>query len=310
MLTRRAILAAALAVSFAGVLSAADAPPAKQKVVAVWWNLRNYRLEPVRGDEGKILTPAKSAGSIDAITRTITRLRPDILGLAEIGSRSDLDDLQRRLKKVGVDLPHATWVDGEDQHRHIALLSKFPIETNHDTTSTVHDSGIPRRVQRGFLDCTLVVRPDFSLRILGAHFKSPRVVPDFDQAAQRRGESLLLRQRIVSILAKDPATPLLLFGDLNDAKNSPAVDGLTGRRGTLSSMTILPLADRQGDTWTYHWAEPDEYTRVDYMMAGNALRRLIDRRGSLIPRERDWMKASDHRPLVVTINLPAASGTP
>lgn len=307
---RRAILAAALAVSFAGVLPAASPVPSQQKIVAVWWNLRNYRLEPECDEAGKILTPAKPAESIDAIVRTIAKIRPDILGLAEVGTRDDLNDLQRRLKKAGVDLPHATWVDAEDKHRHLALLSRFRLVENHDTTSAVNTSGIPRRVQRGFLDCTVAVEPDCSLRILGAHFKSQRVVPEFDQAEQRRGESLLLRQRIASILTEDPSTRLLLVGDLNDTKNSPAVGGLTGRRGTPAALTILPLADRQGDSWTYRWAESDEYNRIDYMMTSNPLRRLIDRRGSLIPRERDWMKASDHRPLVVTIDLPSSPAKP
>ena len=307
---RHAILAAALAVASAGLLPAAGLAPETRTIVAVWWNLRNYRLEPARDDAGKITTPAKSADSIDAIVRTLAEIRPDILGLTEIGTRRDLEDLQRRLKKTGVDLPHAAWVDAEDQYRHLALLSKFPLEERHDTTSTVNASGIPRPVQRGFLDCSASVQPDFSLRILGAHFKSQRIVPEFDQAEQRRGESLLLRQRVASILARDPATRLLLFGDLNDTKNSPAVSCLTGRRGTPAAMTILQLDDRQGDSWTYHWSESDEYNRIDYIMASNALRRLVDRRGSIIPRKSDWMKASDHRPLVVTINLPSPPAKP
>lgn len=307
---RRAILAAALAVSLATISPAAQVLSANHKVVAVWWNLRNYRLQPERDEAGKILTPAKSAESVDAIVRTIAAIQPDIVGLAEVGTRGDLEDLQRRLRTAGVDLPHAAWVAAEDQHRHLALLSRFPLAEKHDTTSTVNADGLPRRVQRGFLDCTVAVQPGFSMRILGAHLKSPRAVPDFDQAEQRRGESLLLRKRISSILAENPSTPLLLFGDLNDSKNSPAVSGLTGRRGTATAMTILPLADRQGDSWTYHWAEADEYSRIDYMMASNLLRRLVDRRGSLIPRESDWMKASDHRPLVLTINVPAISAKP
>ena len=301
---RRAILAAALAVlSFAGALHAADASSEARQFTVVWWNLRNYLLEPVRDEKGRTLTPAKPPKAIAAIVDTIAAIKPDILALAEVGTRRDLADLQRRLKQAGIDLPHAEWVDGADQHRHLALLSRFPLEPNHDTTSAVNSGGLPRRVQRGFLDCKVAVRPDFFLRLLGAHLKSPRVVPEFDQDEQRRGESLLLRQRVVSILSRDPATPLLLVGDLNDAKNSPAVSGLTGRRGTPAALTILPLTDRDGDAWTYHWSENDTYTRVDYMMVSKALHRLFDRRGSRIPSQRDWMKGSDHRPLLASFEL-------
>ncbi|MBU3666156.1 MAG: endonuclease/exonuclease/phosphatase family protein [Chthoniobacterales bacterium] len=309
---RRVIFAAALAIlSVAGALHADDdAPSAEPKLTVAWWNLRNYLLEPVRDEEGRTLTPAKTPESIASIVETVAGIKPDILALAEVGTRRDLIDLQRRLKQAGVDLPHAEWVDGADQHRHLALLSRFPVEAGHDTTSAVNSGGLPRRVQRGFLDCKVAVHPDFTLRVLGAHLKSPRVVPEFDQDEQRRGESLLLRQRVVSILSQDPGTPLLLVGDLNDAKNSPAVAGLTGRRGTPTALTILPLTDRGGDAWTYHWAENDTYTRVDYMMASNALRRLFDHGDSRIPRERDWMKASDHRPLVAVFKLSATSRKP
>lgn len=306
MASRRAILGAALAALLPSAAIAAPVPDKlPEKIVFAAWNVRNYLLEPPSPAGGGRTTPPKTEKSADAVADVIAKIAPDILGLCEIGSRRDLADLQRRLEKRGLMLPCATWVEGADDMRHLALLSRFPIsETRHETSAIVKTSAPGRRVQRGFLDCTMAVRPDFSLRVLGAHFKSRRIVPDFDQAEFRRGESILLRNRIESILKKNPGTPLLVFGDLNDVKNSPTVAGLLGRTGGAASLSLVPLNDAGGENWTYHWAETDEYSRVDYVMIASALRPLLDRRASRIPSGSAWSKASDHRPLVVTLRLP------
>lgn len=310
MSARRAIAALVAAVFFSGAAHSAPAPVEVPEITFVAWNVRNYRLQPVKDRDGKIATPAKEAHSIDAVAATLAALRPDIIGLCEIGTREDLEDLQARLKQLGVDLTERTWVDGVDRERHLALLSRFPLrEVRHDTRSGFKLGGLPQRTQRGFLDCTAEICPGLALRILGAHFKSRRVVPGFDQAEFRRNESLLLRTKVADLLHREPGTLLLLFGDLNDNKNSPAVAGLTGRRGEADSLEILALADRNGDQWTYHWSESDEYSRVDYVMASKSLLPLVRKMKSLIHRAPNWTDASDHRPLVVKIG-PSAKSKP
>ena len=302
MLPPRAIIAAAL-------LALLPAPghcdeASSDRMVFAAWNVRNYLLAP--SPEGTSFTPPKSAESIAAVVSTLRTIAPDILGLCEIGTRKDLADLQRRLKAAGLHLPHSTWVDGPDKQRHLALLSRFPlVDVRHDTRTEFRLGALPRRMQRGILDCTVQVRPGFALRLLGVHLKSPRVVPDFDQAEFRRAESLILRRHVVNILESAPETRLLVFGDFNDSKNSPVVAGVLGRAGAGTSLTALPLADRQGDQWTYRWKESDEYTRVDYVMVSENLRPLVLRGGTRLHRAKDWFEASDHRPLIVNLRLPA-----
>lgn len=301
MLAPRAIFAAALACLLAPQLGAADSA---DTLVFAGWNVRNYMLRPVKDDAGRVTTPAKPPESIAAVVETLREIRPDIVGLCEMGTRKDLADLQSRLKKAGLDLPHRTWVDGPDKERHLALLSRFPLTTQHDTRTTFRLSESSHRVRRGILDATVQVRPDFSLRVLGVHLKSRRVVPEYEQAAFRRAESLLLRTRVEDILEEAPDTPLLVFGDFNDTKNSPVVEGVAGRAGTRKALTVLPLADRLGDQWTYRWDESDEYSRIDYVMVNQPARRLVRRGGTRVHRDKNWFEASDHRPLVVTIALP------
>jgi len=301
---RRVLLAAAWA-----LLLSCPAAAEPQRVTFAAWNVRNYVLRPPAGPDGSPLLAAKSGDSVQAVVQTLAAIRPDIVGLCEIGTRRDLADLQKRLKKSGVDLPHATWVDGDDAVRRLALLSRFPLgPSRHLTKEKFLLGGRPHKVRRGFLDTTVRIRPDFHLRVLGAHLKSRRIVADYDQAEVRRAESLILRRRIDDILQRDPTTKVLLFGDLNDTKNSPAVRGLQGRRGDPAALTALTLSDRHGDQWTYHWAETDEYSRIDYVMVSGALRPLIDRRASRVHRTPAWRVASDHRPLVVVFDWPAREG--
>ena len=301
MFAPRAILAAALACLLVPHHGAADTT---DRVVFAAWNVRNYMLRPILNQEGRTTTPAKSPESIAAVVETLRKIRPDIIGLTEVGTRKDLADLQRRLRKAGLIMPHTTWVDGPDLERHIALLSRFPLEVQHDTQTAFQLGGISQRVRRGILDVTVQVRADFLLRIMGVHLKSSRVVPQYDQAAFRRAESLILRDRVEKILESSPGKPLLVFGDFNDTKNSPVVKGVAGRAGTHRSLTILPLADRTGDQWTYHWIESDEYSRIDYVMVNQPLRRLLLRGGTGLRREKNWFVASDHRPMIVTMRLP------
>ena len=303
-----AALLAAIVFALSGLVSSASAKAADVTFVA--WNVRNYMMSPVKNRDGRVTTPAKPSESAQAVATTLARLKPDVVGLSEIGTRKDLENLQRRLKRLGIDLPHRTWVDGADRDRHLALLSRFPLRAVHDTKSGFFLGGLPHRVQRGFLDATLAICPGFDLRILGAHFKSRRIVPEFDQAEFRRNESLLLRAKIDGILREQPETLLLVFGDLNDNKNSPAVAGVAGRRGKATALEILELADKVGDQWTYHWSESDEYSRVDYVMASKALVPLVRKKKSMVYRAARWNEASDHRPLVVKIGLPPAGQRP
>jgi endonuclease/exonuclease/phosphatase family metal-dependent hydrolase len=303
---RRAIFAVALA---AACPAMADDDTAS--VVFASWNLRHFRLEPVPEGDGQAGVPAKSPASIEAIVRTLAAVGPDILGLCEIGSHRDLEHLQEGLARAGVSLPHGTLVEAEDPHRRLALLSRFPLrEIDHETTATLIADGVPRRVQRGFLDCTVEVRPHFSLRVLGAHLKSRRIVPDFDQEEVRRAESHLLRRRVENVLGGAPSTQMLVFGDFNDTKNSPVVRGLLGRQGAKDALTLLSLADEVGDQWTYHWAETDEYSRIDFVMVSNSLRPLVDLRASRVHRVAGWREASDHRPLVVSLKIPPSASSP
>ena len=90
-------------------------------------------------------------------------------------------------------------------------------------------------MNRGILDVTVEVNPGYRLRLVGAHLKSRRIVPDYDQALMRAKEAWSLREHIDEILAAAPNANLLLFGDLNDTKNEYPIREIIGWKGARTT---------------------------------------------------------------------------
>ena len=175
----------------------------------------------------------------------LSQIQPDIVGLIEIGDESMLEDLQKRLRTAGLDYSYREWVKGADEQRHICLLSKFPIvERNSRDDVRFELDGKILRMNRGILDVTVEVNPDYRLRLVGAHLKSRRAVPEYDQALMRAKEAWSLREHIDEILASCPETNLLLFGDLNDTKNEYPIREIIGWKGAPKPHDG-PVAARQ-----------------------------------------------------------------
>ncbi|NCF85676.1 MAG: hypothetical protein GWQ08_09090, partial [Verrucomicrobiaceae bacterium] len=133
MTTRRASLFLALAVSSLGIGSSfaqedstATAASAEE-IVFMGYNLKNYLKMKRRVDgESKEDTP-KPEREVEGIVTMILKGKPDAVGLVEIGTMNEVQDLQSRLEAKGLDLPHAEIIRAYDDVRRIALISKFPI---------------------------------------------------------------------------------------------------------------------------------------------------------------------------------------
>lgn len=251
--------------------------------------------------DGKLVPDApKPEAEIAAAIGVVRELAPDILGLIEMGDEAVLREFQARLKSAGVDLPHSEWVRGEDPVRHIALLSRFPlIARNSRGDVPFEHNGSRLRVSRGILDVTVSPADSAPIRIVGAHLKSRRTTPEFDEKTVRAKEALALRAHLDGILSAAP--DLILFGDLNDTKNEYPVRVLLGAPGSTGALRDLPLADRRGFRWTHYWAEADLYSRIDYIFVSARLRPRISVGRSGISDAKNWAAASDHRAIYTTI---------
>lgn len=286
-----------------GSAKAESGTPFPLPVTFAFYNLRNYLAMERRVGEEVVAEAPKPENEIKAVIEGLSEIRPDILGVCEIGDETFLADLQSRLKAEGIDLPHTELVrDSAGWNRNLALLSRFPIVSRQSRSDYTYElAGTRHSVQRGILDVKIALSTSYHLRYVGLHLKSKREVPEGDESLMRLNEARLARQHIERILDAEPGANLLVAGDFNDLRSEPPVKALQGGFGNPDYLTALTLSDVHGFRWTHHWSFADSYSRFDYVLYSDGLKEEIDRDASRIHHWKNWDVASDHRPLVVTI---------
>ena len=91
-----------------------------EEIIVASYNVQSYWLVDPANEHPLTDEPAKSEQAIAAVIQVLNRIKPDIVGLIEIGDESMLADLQRRLREAGLDYTYREWVQGADQVRHIS----------------------------------------------------------------------------------------------------------------------------------------------------------------------------------------------
>jgi endonuclease/exonuclease/phosphatase family metal-dependent hydrolase len=278
--------------------------PAAELFHVATYNLENYILQPTDS------RPAKSPESRAKIREMLRGLRAEVLALQELGGPEALQELQAGLKAEGLDYPYSEMVGGSDTNIHLAVLSQFPIV---DRRPHTNDSFLlyGRRfwISRGFLEVDIQVSTNYVFTLLNAHLKSRLTVPQADEAQLREQEAMVLRAIAAQRLEEHPDLNLVVLGDLNDTKSSPALRALLGGRNAL--IDTRP-AERNGDagvvvkanaaprnvTWTYYYDKEDNYSRIDYILVSRGMAGEWHEEETYIFAARNWGAASDHRPLV------------
>lgn len=286
-----------------------DEPPATEPVVAaatdtlrfIAYNVENWLTMDRYIDRKRVNGKPKPESEREAVVTIIARHQPDVLGLCEIGTPEDLADLQDRLKSAGVDLPHAHHTGGSDDTRRLAMLSKHPfsdVELHEELEYELE--GRTFGMGRGILDVT-VDSPVGEVRFLGAHLKSKREIPEADQEMMRRAEAHLLREQATKVLTADPATALIVYGDLNDTRNSSSVRTIRGPRSGPLKLGMAWLKDERGQTWTHFWSHQDVYSRFDYVLFSEPITERAVWDDCKLLDDPEWEEASDHRATLFVI---------
>lgn len=279
------------------VLSAASSGTAESFRVATY-NVNNYLLTQAGS------RPAKSPESKAKVRQALNALKADVLALQEIGGNEALQELRTLLQLDGLMYPHWEHITAHDTNIQVAVLSRFPIIVRKPHTN---DSfllyGRRLRAGRGFAEVQIQVNSNYTFTLITTHLKSKVPVPEGDQAEMREQEAILLRQKVERLLKSNPDLNLVVLGDLNDTKDSPAIRTIIGK-GNLALVDAQP-AERNGDdppriTWTHHYAKEDTFSRVDYILLSRGMAREWDRKESYIGTLPNWSVASDHRPVLAT----------
>ena len=272
------------------------------------YNVENYMVQ------GTDRREAKNAASMEKVAQVLKAVNADIIALQEIGGAPALEHLIQRLSALGLRYAHWEHVQGWDTNIQVALLSRHPIVARRPhTRDTFLLSGRRFRVSRGILEVEIQVSPRYRLTVFNAHLKSRREIANADQEEMRVAEARILREKIEARLKADPRANLVVLGDLNDTKDSLAVRTLLGR-GRNRLVDTRP-SERNGDTgyspdprwqprtvsWTHYFGREDTYGRIDYALLHENTAREWVRDETYLPVIPDWGLASDHRPLVVTL---------
>ncbi len=262
------------------------------------YNVENW-LTMDRDVGGKTLKgAAKPDSEKKAVVEILVRHTPDVIGICEIGEATDLAEIQQDLKAAGLNLPHSHYPGGSDPTRHLGLLSRFPITSTAKPAETEYQlAGQTFAINRGFLDASVEARGK-SYRFVGVHLKSKRDSEQGDQEAIRLNEARLLRRHVDSILKSNAEARLIVYGDLNDTRATPAIKTITGKPNDSSYLTAIPAKDSHNDAWTHYWARHDVYSRFDFIMVSQGLRKDVNYRAAKIIDDPEWHKASDHRPVM------------
>ncbi len=240
--------------------------------------------------------PAKKPESKEAVIRILADAEPDVVGLSEIGSEADVEEIRLLLAEAGVKLPHTFHTGGVDAVRHLAILSRFPIVATASPALEIPGKGYS--MQRGILDTTMQIG-GASIRFIGLHLKSKRNVPEFDQALLRIDEASHARKHIDAILENDPAAMIVCYGDFNDTTRSLSTRAIFGTYRTPEYLSPVHVKDSRGESWTHCWAYQDIYSRIDFVTVSKSLGRRVDRKASRVIDDPDWETASDHRAVLV-----------
>ncbi len=272
-----------------------------EEVTGVFWNLQNFFLKQPVAPNGEKLKPVKlkSEKEIDDIIQVIKTLNPDVLGLCELGRQGELELLQKRLKKAGLDYPYIKGETGSDLYRSLGFLSKYKIKRAFKIEkSTFRTEKNFQSIRRGVLSVE-VDSPLGALTFVGAHLKSKRPMRHDDEKKVRYGEAMRLREHVVKLISHKNVKKLVLYGDFNDTRSSAVIRMLGGKSGYPTRLTKLPLKGKDYTYWTHHWKSEDIYSRFDYVFLSPALKKSWVPERSFIADKTKWYRCSDHRPLVV-----------
>ena len=296
MLRRLAILAVVMAGvnSFAGTFRVAA------------YNVENYLDQPTASRH-----VVKSAEAKAKIRESIRAMNPDVLALEEMGNTNALLELRAALKADGQDFPFWEHVQSFDTNIHVAVLSKLPIVARRPHTNELFLlDGHRFQVKRGFAEVDIRAATNFNFTLIAAHLKSHLTTAEANEAEERLGEAKVLRGLIDARLEKNPKAKLIVLGDFNDEKDSPAIREIIGR-GKTKLFDPRP-AERNGDNapgeppyfeprdvvWTYYFGKDDTYSRIDYILLSPALKAGWRAGETFIPAIPNWGVGSDHRPVV------------
>jgi endonuclease/exonuclease/phosphatase family metal-dependent hydrolase len=270
------------------------------------YNLDNYLV--MDRHVGAVWRPSYPKPEADKaiIREVIKETLPDVLAVQEMGTLPFLEELRADLALEGVHYPYAIHMEGADEVRHVAVLSKLaPSEVvKHQDLDFKYQSG-RALVKRGMLELSFE-RPDGSIfKLFVVHLKSrwTDVKADPESQQRRTREAEACRNRIVERTYDLGVTDFVIAGDFNDHPSSAPMRRFY-RKGARDIGALVPASDSRGEQWTYFYQKQVNYSLVDGFVVSGSLAPQVEAGDGHIIDTPSVLIGSDHRMVYLDLVQP------
>ena len=285
------------------------------EILVATYNLRNYlltdRLVPIEGSTKSVWREEYPKPEFEkrALRQIIARENPHILAIQEIGSEPFLKELQRDLRlNEQVNYPYYALMQGEDEDRHVAVLSKVPfleVVQHKDLDYKYFDER--QKLRRGLLEVKFLTG-GVKWSLFNLHLKSKWTIrkDDPESAIMREAEARSVRDHLKDLYPAEKSYPYLLVGDFNDTPNTKPIARIL-KSGKTELAWYIYSTDARGRVWTHYWRKGGAYSQIDYVFASVPMLGLLPKGKSTkgkIEDSEETLTASDHR--MVLVELPFA----
>ncbi|MEM0964535.1 MAG: endonuclease/exonuclease/phosphatase family protein [Verrucomicrobiota bacterium] len=269
-------------------------------------NLQNYLIMDRRVDNRWVKDYPKPEVEKAALRRAVLEINPDILAVQEMGPGLLLREFQEDLEKEGQVFPYMILMEGEDEERHVAVLSKIePLEVIPHRDMDFPYFGERMKMKRGLLEVVFPQQENgedfWSLFVV--HLKSRLTDNDSDPDSRERREkeARAARDRILEQFPNGDGY-FLVVGDFNDHRDSASLRRFANR-GDTQITRMIDAFDSRGEKWTYHYEKFDRYERVDFFLASTDLSRCVKGAEGKILDSFYWRVGTDHRPIFLDLDF-------
>ena len=251
----------------------------------------------------------------DLVADVLAPIETDVLTLTEVGKEPDVDLLVSALRDRGQDYPHVAVCECTDfsTGQKVAVLSKLPFidilpeipgregyELEEDDPDEQKDTGISKGMR------VTVEKGGQPVHIYVLHLASERGGHEKDN--QRVAQASIVRRHMIPAL--NEGHHVIVTGDLNDRRGQPTLRRIRGLDDMWSDLIQTGHwkffeEGEEASRWTYRFR--GENNQIDHILPSYSLRKTQNSsiRTSVIEvPERVNPSISDHRPLVVSIELP------
>ena len=260
--------------------------------------------------------------AVDAVAETIAEIDTDVLVLTEVDDGQELQVLVDAIASHGTSYPHVEVCQCNDRStgQHVAVLSKRPFidsetmlslpgraafDTEIDDPDEQRDTGISKGM-RVAVEVENDAGDSVPVYIFGLHLASER--GGFDKDQQRIAQATIARRHVIELLNR--GEHVIVVGDLNDRRGQPTLRRLRGLDDIwpdLIQSGHWSYFEREQETsrWTYQFR--GELNQIDHILLSYSLRKnqrdAISTSVMAIPQIEN-PSISDHRPLIVTLEMP------